>query len=68
MFSNSIASNIGCVSSFTNIGTENGTGKPSSNFELICCIHFHANALKKGMNPYIPPSVMSEISGETELR
>lgn len=31
------------------IFTEKGLGNPSSNSELIVCVHFHINGLGKGM-------------------
>lgn len=32
-------------------GTESEIGKPCSNSGLVYCIHFHTNALGKGMEP-----------------
>lgn len=47
-----------------NIVTENEIGKPGSNSELVCCIHFCINALGKGMDPLITiPSAMGLITG-----
>lgn len=39
-----------CEGSVTDINVESGIGKWSSNFGLICCIHFHTNILEECMN------------------
>lgn len=37
-------------------GTKSGSGKPSSNSGLICCVNLHKNVLvKKVINPSIVP-------------
>lgn len=45
--------------SLTDIGVENESGDPSSNFGLVCCIRFHMNALTRAMNP----SLLSQAMG-----
>lgn len=47
--------------------TGNEIGKPSSNFRVVCCIHFCTNAPDEGMHPSILPTsqVMCHIAGPT---
>lgn len=42
------------VDSVMRFGAETGIIGPSSNFDLVYCVHFHVNALWAGINSSFP--------------
>lgn len=37
---------------------ESGGNKLSSSSEIVCCVHFHTNAIRHSMNTFLLPSAM----------
>lgn len=49
------------------ISAKSGTGEPSSSSVRVCCIYICTYALGKGMNWFLPLTVMNKIVGQTRL-
>lgn len=55
----------GCVGSTRVIGAENEIVEPSSDFGLVCCIHFHTVILRKRLDSSHLPQAMGNKAVET---